>query len=240
MKPEDHPLVSTIIPVYNGERFLAAALESAFQQDYRPFEVIVVDDGSVDRTAIIAQRYEDVRYIHQSNKGVSEARNVGIDAAAGEFIAFLDADDTWTPKKLAVQAGILIDNPHVGYTVARMRTFLEPGVQWPTSLDKDHYSKDPVGWLPSTMVVRKAVFTQIGNFDASYRCGQDTDWLFRANDAGILVNVSHEVLLRRRIHSSNLSLQTGANTVELLRIVKSSISRKSGGRSAKDSRGKRS
>ena len=97
--PEEHPLVSVIIPVHNGGRHLRAALESVFAQTYRPFEVIVVDDGSVDDGGVIAQSFPDVRYIHQGNQGVAAARNNGIEAAHGEFFAFLDQDDLWTAEK---------------------------------------------------------------------------------------------------------------------------------------------
>jgi len=84
-------LVSVIIPVYNGEQYLAEAIESALCQSYRPIELIVIDDGSTDRSAIIAKSYEQVIYIYQTNQGVSVARNTGLGVAQGEFIAFLDA-----------------------------------------------------------------------------------------------------------------------------------------------------
>ena len=99
----DKPLVSVIVPVYNGEHYLSFAIHSILRQDYHPSEVIVVDDGSTDNSANIARSFKEVRYIHQSNQGVAMARNVGIAAARGEFIAFLDADDLWTPNKLSIQ-----------------------------------------------------------------------------------------------------------------------------------------
>ena len=89
---DENPLVSVIIPVYNGGRYLRAALESVFAQTYRAFEVMVVDDGSADDSGVIAQSFPEVRYIHQTNQGVAAARNNGIEAARGEFFAFLDQD----------------------------------------------------------------------------------------------------------------------------------------------------
>src|SRR5919112_2696990 len=124
-------LVSVIVPVYNGERYLAAALQSIFEQDYRPFEVIVVDDGSVDDTAKIARSFQQIHYIYQSNQGAAAARNAGVATAQGELIAFLDADDVWVPNKLSVQADYLFRHPEVGYVVARGRHFLESEANFP-------------------------------------------------------------------------------------------------------------
>src|ERR1044072_7097933 len=113
----EQPLVSVIIPVYNGARFLLAALESVFAQTYRPFEVIVVDDGSADDSGRIAQSFSGVHYIRQANQGVAAARNTGIEAARGEFYAFLDQDDLWTPEKLRLQIQHMLNHPDLGYTL---------------------------------------------------------------------------------------------------------------------------
>ncbi len=99
-----NPLVSVILPVFNGERFLAEAIESVLQQGYRPIEIILVDDGSTDSTPRIAGSFADhVRYYYQPNAGPAAARNLGIRMASGEFIAFIDADDLWPEDKLAMQ-----------------------------------------------------------------------------------------------------------------------------------------
>ena len=98
------PLVSCIVPVFNGERYLAEALDSILAQTYRPVDLIVVDDGSTDGTAQVAAGYgERITYLYQENSGPAAARNKGIDAAQGEFVAFLDADDVWHEEKLARQ-----------------------------------------------------------------------------------------------------------------------------------------
>ena len=99
-----NPLISCIIPVYNGQRFLAESLDSIFAQTYRPLEVIVCDDGSTDGTAHVAAEYpQPLVYIHQPNQGSPRARNCGIRAAKGDFLAFLDADDLWRSEKLTRQ-----------------------------------------------------------------------------------------------------------------------------------------
>jgi len=230
----DRPLVSVIIPVYNGECYLAEALDSIFAQDYRPMEVIVVDDGSVDGTADIAKSYKEIRYIYQTNQGQGMAMNAGIMAARGEFIAFLDADDMWPPNKLSVQMDHLLKHPQVGYIIARMQNFLEPGTKRPSRITKDLLLTDYVALSVGTLVVRKPVFERIGNFDKSYGHAKDVDWFVRAKEAGIPMAILPEILLYRRLHSSNRSYRTQARTSEFLRVVKSSIDRKRERRSTKD------
>lgn len=228
------PLVSIVIPVYNGERYLGEAIESVLAQTYRPVEVIVIDDGSTDSGAGIARSYKEVRYIYQTNQGTGMARNVGIAAARGDFIAFLDHDDLWTPNKLSVQVDYLRRHPHVGCVIARMRNFLEPGTPRPTWIRKDLLLTDYTGFLLGTLVARKTVFEQIGDFNTSYRHSNDSDWFFRANDAGIPMAILPEVLLYRRIHGSNLSYDTQTMMSERMRVLKASIDRKRNRKPAKE------
>src|SRR2546425_4156042 len=98
------PSVSVVIPVYNGEQYLAEAIQSVLDQTYRNFEVIVVDDGSTDGSASVVKKYgETIRYVHHSNGGVCKTRNTGIAVTQGTYLGFLDQDDLWLPDKLAVQ-----------------------------------------------------------------------------------------------------------------------------------------
>ncbi|HSE03505.1 MAG TPA: glycosyltransferase [Methylomirabilota bacterium] len=107
--------MSVIIPAYNAEDFIEETLESVFQQTYDRLEIILVDDGSTDRTAARVRRYGDrVRYIPQRNAGAGAARNRGLSAATGDYIAFLDADDVWRPEKLAVQLDVAGRHPTSG------------------------------------------------------------------------------------------------------------------------------
>ncbi len=109
------PKVSVIIPVYNGEKYIKQTLFSVFEQTFKDFEVILVDDGSQDKTKEILKKYnKKIRYIYQENKGTAAARNTGIKAAKGEYIAFLDQDDLWLPQKLEEQVRILDKKPKVG------------------------------------------------------------------------------------------------------------------------------
>lgn len=219
-----NPLVSAIISVYNGEHYLAKAIESVFAQTYRPIEVIVVDDGSTDKSADVARSYKGIQYIYQSNQGVAVARNAGLNAAQGEFIAFLDADDIWVPHKLRIQVEYLFEHPAVGYTIGKIQNFNCPGNNSRSQVKESSLEKEQAGLI--TMVARKTVFEQVGGFDPSYRIGSDFEWVVRAKDAGISMVILSEILLHRRIHDSNLSHQTQARYASLLRMFKESIDRK--------------
>ena len=218
-------LVSVIVPVYNGERYLTSTLQSVVAQDYRPIEILVIDDGSDDRSAEIARGFPEVRYFHQSNQGVSVARNLGIENAQGELIAFLDADDTWLPAKLTFQVRYLLDHPEAGFVFARQRIFLEPGLVKPAWLKDELLADDCIGYIPSTLVAWKSVFNQVGRFDPEFALAEDADWFFRAKDAGIRFGVVPEVLLHKRVHGFNLSYRTAANQPLLFKAIRASVER---------------
>ena len=219
------PLVSVIIPVYNGARFLRAALESVLAQTYRPFEVIVVDDGSTDDSGPIAQSFEEVRYIRQANQGVAAARNNGVDTARGEFLAFLDQDDLWAPEKLKLQVDHLQSHPDLGYTLTNQQFFLEPDTTLPAWFRKDLLSAVHTGWVLGTLVVRRTVFEKVGKFAIGYSAANDSDWFFRAKAAGIPMAVVPELLLLKRIHETNDSSRAKEILSELLKVVKASLDR---------------
>ena len=103
MNQDKNKLVSVIIPVYNGENYLSQAIDSVIDQTYSPIELIIVDDGSTDKSKEIASSYSQVNYVYQENQGVAIARNTGIFKSQGEYIAFLDQDDIWTANKLKLQ-----------------------------------------------------------------------------------------------------------------------------------------
>jgi glycosyltransferase involved in cell wall biosynthesis len=114
-----HKLVSVIVPFFNSERFIQETIASVFAQTYDRWELLLVDDGSTDRSQTIAKNFEReypdrIRYLHHAdrqNRGCSASRNLGIDNARGEYIAFLDADDVWLPDKLSRQVDILESQP---------------------------------------------------------------------------------------------------------------------------------
>jgi glycosyltransferase involved in cell wall biosynthesis len=211
-------LVSVIVPVHDGERYLKEALDSVLAQDYRPVEVIVVDDGSTDRSAEIARSVPGVTVISQDQGGPSAARNAGIARARGEFVAFLDADDLMLPHKLTVQVGHLIDHPEVGCTLARQVIRVEEGVEPPAWLRRDRRGDRH---LPvSSIVVRTAALRAIRGFDESLWRAEDQDLLFRLRADEVQIELLPDVLLTRRIHGSNLTYQQAATQQALLSSIR--------------------
>jgi glycosyltransferase involved in cell wall biosynthesis len=218
-------LVSVIIPVYNGERYLAEAIDSAFAQEYRPLEIVVVDDGSTDGSADIARSYADVRYIHRPNGGPAAARNTGISASAGEFIAFLDHDDIWVSNKLSIEVELLVTHSQLGCVMSRAQLFLDDLKEWPAWVTLGLEGAATHTHLQSALVVRRDVFNRIGLFDEKYRVAEDTEWLMRASDADIEITYMVPALLRRRVHSGNLSYRQDLARYFVVRAVHGSIQR---------------
>ena len=132
------PLVTVVIPTYNYGRYICQTVESALGQTYSPVEIIVVDDGSTDDTRERLTAYGDrVRYIYLQNRGVSTARNIGIQAARGEFVALLDSDDLWLPDKLERQVTVGIHQPDIGLVATERFAIDEPDdgwITWPNPL----------------------------------------------------------------------------------------------------------
>jgi len=221
------PLVSVIMAVRNGERFLRQAIESVLAQDYRPIEVILVDGQSTDRTAEIARSYPDVRYIYQENLGIANAYNIGVRAAEGEFVAFLSHDDLWLPNKLSMQVNYLITHPEIGYTVAATRFLLEPGFSFPCQvLRREILEGDRVIRMMEILLTRRCVFERVGLFDPTLTTAEDIDWFARADDAGVRMGVINQTLLLKRIHDSNTSLFTPEHRQNIMLALRRSARRK--------------
>ena len=212
------PLVSVAMPVFNGERFLAQAIESVLAQTWSPVETIVVDDGSTDRSADIARGYP-VTYVRQEHSCVAAARNRGVAAAQGELVSFLDHDDVWLPRKLELQVEALARNPSAGICMCRFETF-RPG-----SPDRGaSYSTGQLG----TLLVRREVFDEVGLFDTSYPAGDDTDWFLRTKDLGVEFVTLDEPLQRYRLHDASMSASRDPRERSRLRLrlIHASIRRK--------------
>ena len=226
-RSDELPLVSVIVPVFNGSKFLAEAIESVLRQTHQPVELIVVDDGSTDDSAQIANSFQEVRYLYQENQGVSVARNTGIAVTQGSFVAFLDADDRWDDNKLRLQVNYLLANPNTGYVLSYIRIHLEPETVLPRIFKEALLHEDHAGHLPSALMVRKTVLAQVGGFDpACFNNCEDIDWFARAKDSGFVAAILPETLVFRRMHGSNLTFQAPADYSSLLRTLKNSIDRK--------------
>ncbi len=181
------PLVSVVIAAYNMGRYLPQAIDSVLQQTYGNVEVLVIDDGSTDDTAAQAQAYVKpgkVRYIHQTNQGQAVAKNRGVREAAGEFVAFLDADDYWDLDKLALQMPLFEHAPAVGVVYSKFNFVDQDGKYIRESVEQLQRGRISGPLLISnfvgfgTTVVRKSCFEQLGYFDEVIGMGIDYDlWL---------------------------------------------------------------
>lgn len=221
------PLVSVIVPIHNGERFLGEALDSVAAQDYGAVEVIVVDDGSSDGGPAIASAREVV-LVRQERRGVASARNAGIDRARGEIVTFLDQDDLWMPSKLRRQVEILTAHPD-RICLVQASYFLEAGVTPPPWFGKPELlARDHTGWAPSCVAVSRHLFDRVGRFDERLQHGSDLDWSARALQMGIPIEVVPEMLVRQRIHERNDSATPAAMT-EMFTVLRGALARKRSG-----------
>ena len=215
-KLPENPLVSVIVPAYNASEFIGETLDSVFAQTFTDFEVIVINDGSPDTQELerVLQRFPPkLRYIKQENQGAAAARNTGLRAAAGELVAFLDADDTWLATFLEKQTAFLkssgadfvfCDALLFGDSLLAGRTFMQ--VQPPTAqVTPENLLAVKVTVLTSTVVARRAPVLEVGLFDESLRRGHDFDLWLRLAKLGIRFAYHHEVLAHHRIVESGLS-----------------------------------
>jgi glycosyltransferase involved in cell wall biosynthesis len=211
------PLISIVIPAYNAATFLAECLESIFAQDHRPLEVIVVDDGSTDRTLAIAQAWVPaVRVVHQANAGPAAARNRGIEMAGGEYLAFNDADDRWVPGRLARQLAILESRPDLDLVMGLVE--MEYPAQAPLNAARFRSAEDQIALFSfGAGLFRRRLFERIGPLSEDLRNTEDADWFMRAREDGAAWLLEDETALIYRRH--------GANMTERLPLAKSEVFR---------------
>jgi glycosyltransferase involved in cell wall biosynthesis len=202
--------ISCIVPVYNGERYLGETLDSILAQTHQPLEIVVVDDGSIDRTATIAAGFGPrVQYCWQENAGEAAARNRGLRTAHMEFIAFLDADDLWHPDKLAKQIAAFEEKPEIDLCFTFFQNFWIPEL----AAEEQRYRGSPLAqpqsaWSTSTVLARRSAFVRFGNFidDGSLTTGSESMiWFLRAQEQGAVIKVLPEILTYRRMHTANCS-----------------------------------
>lgn len=221
------PLVSAIIPVYNGERYLAEAIESAIGQTYRPVEVIVVDDGSTDGSAEVARRFGDAMCYHsQVHSGMAVALNHGVELALGDFLAFLDADDVWMRDKLALQVSCFAENPSLDMVFGHAEEFDSPELMGRETRATHRTGRIIPGYSHGTMLIKRDVFLMVGYFATQWRVGQFLDWYARASEIGLNSLLLPDVLLRRRLHLTNLGIIERDARGDYARILKAALDRR--------------
>jgi glycosyltransferase involved in cell wall biosynthesis len=201
--------VSVVMTALDAERYLDQALRSAFEQTRPPAVVIVVDDGSTDATADIAEGFDPrVRVLRRPHAGIGVSRNTGIAEVETEYVAFLDADDLWLPAKLERQLDAFAADPTRDAVFCMFDEFLEPGAELPPGTRAPRTGQDAA--LGTGALLPMELVRRLGPFDA-VPVGDWLGWWGRARTAQVHEHVVPEVLYRRRIHGANNSLRRSDN-----------------------------
>lgn len=241
---QDHPvatlpMISVVIPCYNAERWIGATLRSVLAQDWPKLEIIVVDDGSSDRSAeLVRTQFPDITLLQQKNSGVAAARNLGIANAKGDWIAFVDADDIWLPGKLHAQWLALSLHPgeRMAYTAWHVWPCANPEPEATLLRDLGQHSTDtslwdgPTGWIypdlledccvwTSTVLMHRSLLEQIGTFDEQLRIGEDYDLWLRASQATQIVRIPKPLALYR-MHPDSITKKAPDTNYQALVIVR--------------------
>ncbi len=221
---DNRPIVSAVIPAYNAAETIERALDSVYAQTYdNIIEVIVVDDGSEDNTAeIVCEKYPDVKLIQQENAGNAGARNTGVAAATGEYLAFLDADDEWLPEKTEVQVALMEACPGLALSTCkeivssaasqRNAADEDPGVEFFVFRDWLDGRPQAAGFAlsVSAWVVRTSVYRSLGGLSEDFEACVDVDFLVRVSAAGYGVAGVSKPLMVRHYQPVSVSRGPGA------------------------------
>ena len=227
------PTVSVIVPTHNMGHFLGSALQSVLSQSYRDFEIIVVDDGSTDNTSEVLARYSldaIIRCLHQENRGPSAARNAGIKAARGRYIAFLDADDMWLPGKLDRQVAAMRQHPEATVVYCRFRYMDLHGNLLPCSTDwvlertretlyEELMYRNVISGSDSAVLVRSSHLMEVGLFDEYLPTCEDQDLWRRLALRHQFCFLEDEVLVYIRRHPGSIQANLRQTTLGRMRYL---------------------
>lgn len=220
--------VTVVIPVRDGARYIQAALDSVAAQDVPVAHVVVVDDGSTDASAAVAAGHRlQPEMLSIPPSGIAAARNRGIAAAQTAFVAFLDADDLWTPTHNSRLLAALAADPGLAMAFGHAEQFASPEL----SEDDRRAVHVPAGRMAAMvaggMVARRAVFDQVGLFEVDLRVAEFVSWLLRARDRGLRHVLLPDVVLRRRLHASNVGrAREDDRRLDYVRALRSSLARR--------------
>lgn len=220
--------ISVVMPVFNGARFIAEAIGSILAQAERPLEILVVDDGSTDDSAEIAESFgRPVRVVRQANAGPPAAQNRGLAAASGEYITFLDADDLYSPDKFSLQAGRLDRHPTVDIVIGQLSYLRQDGSDERQPRFVEHHD-DHLSLSFGASMFRRRVFDRVGMMDEAMRYCHDWDWFMRVREARVPLLLHRHVVLRQRLHEGNITRQRDAGDRFTLEMMRRSLARRRG------------
>ncbi|MCG2739675.1 MAG: glycosyltransferase [Syntrophaceae bacterium] len=221
------PVVSVVIPTFNRSGFIIEAIESVYAQTFGDFDVIVVDDGSNDGTAeIVSEKFPLIEVIIQKNRGVSAARNVGINHSKGKYIAFLDSDDLWLPEKLQAQVDFFRENPDISICQTE-----ELWIRNGKRVNPKNKHKKHSGWIfkeciplcivsPSAVMIKREVFEKIGLFDEELPACEDYDLWLRAALQYEIITLPEPLIIKKGGHEDQLSKQWGLDKYRVMALLK--------------------
>lgn len=224
----NRPKVSVIIPTYNRCESLRDAIASVLGQTFGDFELVVVDDGSMDNTRDVVMSFDDerVRYLFQANQGVSAARNWGVASSRGSLIAFLDSDDVWLTDKLRVQTSYFEKHPSVSICQTE-EIWIRDGVRVnPAEKHRKHS-----GWIfreciplcivsPSAVMLRREAFDALGGFDEALQACEDYDLWLRASLRYEIHTLPEALIEKRGGREDQLSRQPGLDRFRIMALQK--------------------
>ncbi len=214
--------ISVVIPAYNAEKYISSAINSVLIQNIPSIEIIVVDDGSTDKTGEIVAKYgERIRYVYQNNAGPAKARNTGIKISNGQFISFLDADDIWPKNKIAVQQLYFDKHPKIDILFGLVEYIDKNGRNMDTPA-----GKQIINLVLGCGLYKKLVFEKVGYFDESLQLGEDLDWFLRSKEKGINLDIIEETTLYYRRHDNNITNNIALNRIAILRVLRKSLNRR--------------
>ena len=220
---QEDPLISIVIPLYNGKELIKKTVESVINQTYTNWELIIIDDGSVDGGAeYLATLYPKARIISQKNAGVAAARNTGIKHALGEIIAFLDQDDEWMPSKLRDQWDVLKANPYCAFVTCNQLLICEEGVILPANFS-EKLLEEHRAFVPSALLIRKNAIRSVNGFDKSLEVSSDFDLIRKLRQANCREDNVDKLLLKRWFHGNNASLNKPLLRNEILSLLHKQI-----------------
>lgn len=220
--PSNYPPISVVVPLYNGAKYIEAALSSVWDQPVPISEIIVIDDGSTDTGAALARRHPSQPIVvEQTNLGPSATRNRGIKMAQHPFVAFMDQDDLWHPDKLRLQCAAFAKDPDLLACFGKVDYFWDDPDCEEARLFKGNPRTTAVeGYITTTMLTRASVFETVGLFDEALSFADSIKWCAHAKDIGTNMQMLDDVVLYHRMHDNNLTRRRKESTAEIMQLLR--------------------
>lgn len=219
--------ISVIIPTYNYGHYLIEAIDSALNQSYKPYEIIIADDGSTDNTVEVIKRYgSTIKYFYRENGGIGAARNLGIQHATGDFLAFLDSDDIWLPKKLELQLKRFQQDTELDMVFGHVKQFFSADIS-ASAKQKIQLSEEQIaGYIASTLLIRSSSFHRVGLFEPQWTVGEFIDWYSKAQEKKLKGILLDDLVTLRRIHDGHQHTRTQRNFQHYVHVIKATLQRR--------------